>query len=91
MKTTPTAIPEVLLIEPDVYRDERGHFLETYRLERYPASVFVQDCLSRSTKGVLRGLHLQWPHAQGKLVWVVSGEVFDVAFARRVSGQKEHS
>jgi dTDP-4-dehydrorhamnose 3,5-epimerase len=74
----------VLLIEPDVYRDERGFFLETWSAQRYAAHglppVFVQDNLSCSARGVLRGLHLQAaPHAQGKLVYVLEGEAFDVA------------
>ena len=83
MRVTPTEIPEVLLVTPKVHRDERGYFLETYRADRYveagiPAS-FVQDNRSRSTKGVLRGLHAQRRRPQGKLVQVVSGRIFDVA------------
>jgi len=83
MKVTPSKLPDVLLIEPRVFRDDRGCFLETFRAARYrDAGIegpFVQDSLSFSRGGVLRGLHLQWPNAQGKLVWVVQGEVFDVA------------
>lgn len=81
MHITETSLPGVLLIEPDVHRDARGCFLETWRDERYPdLGPFRQDCLSRSRKGTLRGLHLQRPpRAQGKLVWVVQGEVWDVA------------
>ena len=83
MKVSETEIPGVLLIEPDVYADARGHFLETFRAERYEAAgiptAFVQDSLACSRRGVLRGLHFQAPKAQGKLVHVVSGEVFDVA------------
>jgi len=83
MKVHTTELPGVLVIEPDVYRDDRGYFLETFRAERYAAhdipTEFVQDSLSWSREGVLRGLHLQWPHAQGKLVSVLSGAVFDVA------------
>ena len=76
-------LPEVIIIEPDVFRDGLGHFLETYQDKRYfefglPAR-FVQDNLSCSTRGVLRGLHYQLGRPQGKLVWVVQGEVFDVA------------
>jgi dTDP-4-dehydrorhamnose 3,5-epimerase len=71
------------MIEPDVFHDERGYFLETWTMERYSdAGIrydFVQDNLSFSKKGVLRGLHFQNPHAQGKLVSVLFGEVFDVA------------
>jgi len=78
-----TAIPGVLLIEPDVYGDERGFFMETWRAPRYaehgiPAQ-FLQDNLSLSRQGVLRGLHCQHPDSQGKLVSVLQGEVFDVA------------
>lgn len=83
MKVTPLALPEVLLIEPRVFRDERGYFTETWHQSRYAdvgiPGPFVQDNLSYSTKGVLRGLHYQWPAAQGKLVSVLRGEVFDVA------------
>ena len=83
MKVTATENPEVLLIEPDVFRDPRGFFMETFharkfRLQGLP-EVFVQDNHSRSTRGVLRGLHYQLEHPQGKLVRVVSGEVLDVA------------
>ncbi len=79
MEIRETELSGVLVIEPDVFTDERGHFIETHREERYPfASRFVQDNLSFSRRGVLRGLHLQWPRAQGKLVYVPAGEVFDV-------------
>jgi dTDP-4-dehydrorhamnose 3,5-epimerase len=82
MKVRTTEFPEVLVIEPRLFTDERGHFWETYNSERYrehgiPAR-FVQDNLSLSLKGVLRGLHYQLGRPQGKLVWVVDGEVFDV-------------
>jgi dTDP-4-dehydrorhamnose 3,5-epimerase len=83
VKATPQAIPDVLLIEPQVFGDERGYFMETYHSERYAAlgltMPFVQDNVSRSRQGILRGLHLQNPHGQGKLVSVLEGEVFDVA------------
>lgn len=84
MKCTPhPAIPEILVIEPDVFRDDRGHFLESYHCQRYREQGlpegFVQDNLSFSKRGVLRGLHYQLGVPQGKLVWVVQGEVFDVA------------
>jgi len=85
MKFTPFPIlPEVILIEPDVHQDGRGFFKETYQAERYEQhgvpSTFVQDNLSYSVwSGVLRGLHYQLGHPQGKLVSVVQGEVFDVA------------
>ena len=89
MKIVETAIPEVLLIEPDVFGDQRGFFLETWNRERYlaagfPDVSFVQDNHSRSCKGVLRGLHFQLNHPQGKLVQVVTGAVFDVAVDIRV-------
>jgi dTDP-4-dehydrorhamnose 3,5-epimerase len=83
VRFVPTAIPGVLIIEPDVHRDPRGFFLETYHAEKYRAAgiegPFVQDNHSRSVAGTLRGLHLQLRHAQGKLVRVIEGEIFDVA------------
>lgn len=85
LKITPTDINGVLLLEPRVFGDERGFFLESFNQTAFNAAVgeeipFVQDNHSRSTRGVLRGLHFQMaPHAQGKLVRVVSGSVFDVA------------
>jgi dTDP-4-dehydrorhamnose 3,5-epimerase len=83
MNVIPTEIPEVLIIAPKVHGDERGFFLETFRADRYAAhgitEPFVQDNLSRSAQGVLRGLHLQNPRAQGKLVSVLRGRVLDVA------------
>lgn len=77
-KVTPTAIPDVLLIEPQVFGDERGFFCETWNKKTFEID-FVQDNHSRSSKGILRGLHYQTSNVQGKLVRVVSGEVFDVA------------
>lgn len=83
MRITPTALPDVLLIEPRVFGDDRGFFFESYnRRVLADAGIdaeFVQDNHSRSRRGVLRGLHYQIEHAQGKLVRVSSGEVFDVA------------
>lgn len=83
MKVTPTELPDVLLIEPRVFADERGFFFESYNrralVEAGLAGEFVQDNHSRSRRGVLRGLHYQIEHAQGKLVRVTLGEVFDVA------------
>ena len=84
MKVTETHLPGVLIIEPTVIRDERGFFLETFRAERYRehagiSSTFVQDNHSRSKRGVLRGLHFQTQHPQGKLVRAARGETFDVA------------
>ena len=78
-----TDLPGVLILEPRVFADERGSFLETWSEDAYADAGlprrWVQDNLSSSAHGVLRGLHYQEPHPQGKLVWVVSGEVFDVA------------
>ena len=78
-----TKIEGVVLIVPDVYKDDRGFFVETYHMRKYVQGgvqpAFVQDNHSRSTKGVLRGLHAQREHAQGKLVRAVEGAVFDVA------------
>jgi dTDP-4-dehydrorhamnose 3,5-epimerase len=91
MKVTPTAIPDVLIIEPKVFGDARGFFFESYNRQSFQAATcldvdFVQDNHSKSTKGVLRGLHYQLPpKAQGKLVRVVQGEVFDVAVDLRKS------
>ena len=83
MKFNPTALPGVLLIEPDVYRDGRGFFLETYHQRKYAEGgvhgVFVQDNHSHSVRGTLRGLHAQRQRPQGKLVRAVEGEMFDVA------------
>jgi dTDP-4-dehydrorhamnose 3,5-epimerase len=88
MKVSATPLPGVLLIEPDVHRDERGYFLETFSADRYAAAgvagPFVQDNLSYSRIGVLRGLHVQHPNGQAKLGWVIRGEVFDVAVDVRV-------
>ena len=90
MKVTPTAIPDVLIIEPKVFGDERGFFFESFNQLRFEevAGVrcnFVQDNHSRSTRNVLRGLHYQIRQPQGKLVRVVAGEVFDVAVDIRKS------
>jgi len=83
MNVTQTRLPGVLLIEPAVYRDDRGYLTEVWNQRRYDnaglSASFVQDNLSSSRRGVLRGLHYQWPAAQGKLVSVLHGEVFDVA------------
>ncbi len=84
MNVTTTQLPGVVILEPKVFRDERGFFLESYSRKRY-AEVpgldveFVQDNHSRSRKNVLRGLHFQRRHPQGKLVRVVTGQVWDVA------------
>ena len=92
MKVTPTELPEVLLIEPRVFEDQRGFFLETWHAERYAEAgipgPFVQDNHSRSVRGILRGLHLQVEHAQGKLLRVPSGEIFDVAVDVRVGSPR---
>lgn len=88
MKAIKTRLRGVLVVEPDVFEDERGFFLETWSQKRYAEigipDMFVQDNLSSSTRGVLRGLHLQHPGGQGKLVQVLAGEVFDVAVDVRV-------
>jgi dTDP-4-dehydrorhamnose 3,5-epimerase len=85
MKATPLKIPDVVLIEPKVFGDERGYFFESFNQTAFNQTIgyevqFVQDNHSKSQKGVLRGLHYQLPpKAQGKLVRVIQGEVFDVA------------
>ncbi len=83
MKVTETKIPGVLIIEPDIHGDERGWFSERWKDDRYAAigipGPFVQDNMAKSSQGILRGLHVQHPHGQGKLVQVISGTVFDVA------------
>jgi len=90
MQVTPTAIPEVLLIEPQVFGDSRGFFFESFNQRQWTASTgldtrFVQDNHSRSAQGVLRGLHYQIEQPQGKLVRCVAGEVWDVAVDLRRS------
>jgi dTDP-4-dehydrorhamnose 3,5-epimerase len=90
MNATPQSIPEVILFEPKVFGDERGFFFESFNQAQFEAAVgrsvpFVQDNHSKSSKGVLRGLHYQVQQAQGKLVRVVHGEVFDVAVDLRRS------
>ncbi len=91
MKVTPLSIPDVLLIEPQVFGDDRGFFFESFNQNKFEEATglkinFVQDNHSKSLKGVLRGLHYQLPpKAQGKLVRVIQGEVFDVAVDIRKS------
>jgi dTDP-4-dehydrorhamnose 3,5-epimerase len=89
VQITPTALPEVLLLEPRVFGDERGFFFESWNERTFAAAglplTFVQDNHSRSHRGVLRGLHYQIEHAQGKLVRAIVGEVFDVAVDMRRS------
>jgi len=88
MQVIKTGLPGVVIIEPKVFGDERGFFMETWNQERYAEFVttdtFVQDNVSFSRKGVLRGLHFQKINPQGKLVYVLQGEVFDVAVDIRV-------
>jgi len=88
MKVSGTDLPGVVLVEPTVFDDPRGLFYESWSDARYAAAgmagAFVQDNVSRSTHGTLRGLHLQHPHGQAKLVYVLVGEVFDVAVDVRV-------
>jgi dTDP-4-dehydrorhamnose 3,5-epimerase len=83
MEVSATPLPGVYRVDPRVFVDQRGFFMETWQANRYAqahiAGPFVQDNHSRSTYGTLRGLHYQLAHPQGKLVWVVQGEVFDVA------------
>ncbi|MBA3014202.1 MAG: dTDP-4-dehydrorhamnose 3,5-epimerase [Proteobacteria bacterium] len=83
MKFLPTRIPDVIVIEPKVFGDHRGFFMETWQQQVFTEAgishPFVQDNHSRSSQGILRGLHYQIKHPQGKLVRVISGEVFDVA------------
>jgi dTDP-4-dehydrorhamnose 3,5-epimerase len=88
VRVTTSEVGGVLFIEPEVFTDARGSFSETFRADRYATRgiphTFVQDNMSRSRRGVLRGLHLQHPRAQGKLVYALSGEIFDVAVDVRV-------
>ncbi len=83
MQVEKTAIPDVLLIKPKVHGDARGWFIESFQQERYQAAgiqeYFIQDNMAFSSRGVLRGLHVQNPYSQGKLVQVIRGEVLDVA------------
>lgn len=92
MKVTPTAIPEVLILEPKVFGDDRGFFFESFNAQAFEQATglkreFVQDNHSKSSKNVLRGLHYQIKQPQGKLVRVVQGEVFDVAVDLRTSSK----
>ncbi|HET7562723.1 MAG TPA: dTDP-4-dehydrorhamnose 3,5-epimerase family protein, partial [Rhodanobacteraceae bacterium] len=83
MKRIDTDLPGCCIVEPAVFGDARGYFYESFNAEKYAAlgihARFVQSNVSRSARGVLRGLHYQWPHPQGKLVGVLEGEVYDVA------------
>jgi dTDP-4-dehydrorhamnose 3,5-epimerase len=83
MRVTQTSLPGAVIIEPQVFGDARGFFYESYNKGKYReagiTSEFVQSNVSRSARGVLRGLHYQWPNPQGKLVSVLEGEVYDVA------------
>ena len=83
MRCIPSSLPDVLIVEPDVHRDDRGFFVETYHAEKYRASgiaaVFVQDNHTRSLARTIRGLHLQRRRPQAKLIRVIDGEIFDVA------------
>ena len=88
MKFSSTVLPGVLIVEPEIFRDDRGFFFETYHQLKYSqagvSAAFVQDNHSRSSKNTLRGLHLQLRHPQGKLVRVLSGEIYDVVVDVRV-------
>ncbi len=93
LKVTPTRLPEVLVLEPKVFGDERGFFTESFNRKRFEeatgrSGAFVQDNHSRSARGVLRGLHYQIAQPQGKLVRVTSGRVFDVAVDMRRSSPR---
>lgn len=83
MKAIQSSLPDALIIEPRVFGDARGFFYESYNRQKFEqlgiGAHFVQSNVSRSARGVLRGLHYQWPHPQGKLVSVLEGEVYDVA------------
>ena len=89
MRFIPTAIPEVIIVEPPVFGDERGFFMETYQQRKFAEAgidaTFVQDNHSGSQQGILRGLHYQTRQAQGKLVRAAAGEIFDVAVDLRRS------
>ena len=91
IKVTPTYIDGLVIIEPKVFRDNRGYFVETYNENEFKENgidaVFVQDNQSHSTKGVLRGLHFQKNNPQGKLVRVIKGKVLDVAVDLRASSK----
>ncbi|NOZ08923.1 MAG: dTDP-4-dehydrorhamnose 3,5-epimerase [FCB group bacterium] len=91
MKFIPTEIPDVILIKPDVFEDQRGYFMETYHETKFRKAgitpSFVQDNHAVSVKNVIRGLHYQLRHPQGKLVRVVSGRIFDVAVDIRKSSK----
>lgn len=93
MKITNTLIPEVKIIEPTVFKDERGFFLESYHAEKLATALglselqFVQDNHSQSSQGILRGLHYQLEHTQGKLVRVTTGRVFDVCVDMRAHSE----
>lgn len=88
MQVIPQQLPGVLLLEPRVFRDDRGFFMETFSTRSFPEQAppvqFVQDNVSFSSKGTLRGMHLQHPHDQGKLVMAITGTIWDVALDVRV-------
>jgi len=92
MKFTKTALLDVFLIEPDVFKDTRGFFMETYNQRKYAEvgidQVFVQDNYSHSRYGILRGLHYQLKNAQGKLVFVITGEIFDIVVDIRIGSPR---
>jgi dTDP-4-dehydrorhamnose 3,5-epimerase len=92
MKAVSSGLEGVLILEPEVFEDHRGYFMETYQRERYAGLGidvdFVQDNVSVSSKGTLRGLHFQHPHGQAKLVQVLAGEVYDVAVDVRLGSPR---
>ena len=83
IKFTKTDLPDVLLIDPEVFKDSRGFFMETFHQKKYAEAginqTFIQDNYSHSTRGTLRGLHYQLKNPQGKLVYVITGEIYDIA------------
>lgn len=88
MKITEAELPGLLIIEPKIFDDNRGYFFESFQQERYAEkgmAAFVQDNISRSKRNSLRGLHYQIPHAQGKLVWVIRGSIWDIVVDIRLS------
>jgi dTDP-4-dehydrorhamnose 3,5-epimerase len=92
LKFTEAAFPDVLLIEPDVFKDSRGLFMETYNRRKYAEAgidrVFVQDNYSHSRRGILRGLHYQLKNAQAKLVFAITGEILDIIVDIRTGSPK---
>lgn len=91
MECSKTKIPDVLIINPDIYPDDRGYFFESWQQERYCRlginANFVQDAITSSSRGVLRGIHFQNPHPQAKLISVLQGEIYDVVVDLRINSK----